>query len=275
MKNSNFILLYWKEEQKVFNKNFEILCNGPDKKAVHDIRVAIKKLRACLKLHAIIAEKKDPIAVGWQDLFTETKNLFAVLGKERDVEMCLELLTDAEKKSKQDYSNIKNYLQSMLQTKQSWSLDALKNYFKTELANLTLLLSHGADEPAKEWLIKKTIDAINNHLHQIKDYYKQPHKIRKLLKDVYYWLKMLPKNAVAEDSLEKKLEKMLDDFGNWQNDEMLLAKTKHFRKDNLPDSFGEYGSLKTLEQKVEERKEKLLKEVLTKTRQLPKKISSA
>ena len=26
-----------------------------------------------------------------------------------------------------------------------------------------------------------------------------------------------------KEELEKKLEKMLDDFGNWQNDEMLLA----------------------------------------------------
>ena len=270
MRHSNFILLYWKEEQKVFNKNFEILGNSPDKDAVHDIRVAIKKLRACLKLYAIITGKKD-----WQNLFTETKNLFTVLGKERDVEMCLELLTDDEKESESNYANTKIYFQSILQKMQSWSLHALKNYPKTELVNLTSLLSHGADKPAEELLIEKTINAINDHLKQIKDYYKLPHKIRKILKDVYYWVKMLPKNAVAGDSLEKKLEKMLDDFGNWQNDEMLLAKTKHFRNDNLPNSFEEYDLLKGLEKKIEERKEKLLKDVLHKTKQLPKKISAA
>ncbi len=268
MRHSNFILIYWKKEQKVFNKNFEVLSNGTDKKAVHDTRVAIKKLRACLKLYAIITEKKD-----WQNLFTETKILFAVLGKERDVEICLELLIDDEKESKQDYTNIKIYLQSILQTMQEWSLHALKTYHKMELAELTSLLSEGADTVTKEWLIEKTIEVINNHLKQVKDYYKQPHKIRKILKDVYYWLKMLPKNVFADDSPEKKLEGILDDFGNWQNDEMLLTRIKHFRKDNLPGSFGEYDSLKTLEKKVEERKEKLLKDVLHKTKQLPKKIS--
>jgi hypothetical protein len=189
--------------------------------------------------------------------------------------MCLELLADDEKENKTDYTNIKTYLQSMLQTMQVWSLHALRNYPKTELVNLTSLLSQGADEPAKEWLIEKTIDAINDHLKQIKDYYKQPHKIRKILKDVYYWLKMLPKNAVTDYSLEKKLEGILDDFGNWQNDEMSLTKTKHFRKDNLPDSFGEYDSLKKFEKRVEERKGKLLKDVLHKTKRLPKKISAA
>ena len=40
----NFILLYWREEIKVFNKNFKILKYGPDKNAVHDLRVAIKKI---------------------------------------------------------------------------------------------------------------------------------------------------------------------------------------------------------------------------------------
>ena len=235
MRHSNFILFYWEEEQKVFNKNLEILSKGLDKNAVHDIRVAIKKMRACLKLYGIITKKKD-----WQDLFTETKNLFAVLGKERDVEMCLELLQDDEKENKTDYANIKIYLQSILQTMQTWSQKALKTYHKTGLTDLTSLLSEGADTVTKKWLIEKTIDAINDHLHQIKDYYKQPHKIRKLLKDVYYWLKMLPKNAIANNSLEKKLEKILDGFGNWQNDEMLLTKTKHYRKDNLPDSFEEF-----------------------------------
>lgn len=268
MRHSNFILLYWRKEQKEFNKNFRILRHGPDKKAVHDLRVAIKKLRACLKLYAIITNKKD-----WQSLFIETKKLFSVLGKERDVEICLELVNEDEKENESGYSNAKSYLRSMLLTMQSWTQQALKNYSKTELANLTLLLSQGANKPSKESLIEKTIEAINDNLQQIKNFYKKPHKIRKLLKDVYYWLKMLPKNTVADDTLEKELEKILDDFGNWQNDEVFLSKVKHFRKDNLPDVFKEYDSLKTLEKNAEEGKEKLLKNALHKTKQLPKKVS--
>jgi len=266
MRHSNFIFLYWRKEQKEFNKNFRILSQGPDKNAVHDLRVAIKKLRATLKLYAIITSKKD-----WQNLFIETKKLFTVLGKERDVEISTELLLEDEKKNEADYSNAKTYLQSLLQTMQSWSQDALKNYPKTELTTLTLLLSKDADNHTKEWLVEKTIEVINDSLQKIKNYYKKPHKIRKLLKDIYYWLKMLPKNTLP-DSLEKELEKILDDFGNWQNDEVFLSKVKHFRKDNLPDAFKEYDSLKALEENIEESKEKL-RDVLHKTKQLPNKIS--
>ena len=270
MTHSNFILIYWKKEQVEFNKNLEILGNGPDKNAVHDLRVAIKKLRACLKLYVIITEKKEG-----KELFNETRNLFSILGKERDIEICLELLTAYEKENNIKFSNLKIYLQSQLEITQTWSQHALKNYHEKELANLTLLLNPGAEVPDKDWLIKKTIDAINDHLRQIKGYYKQPHKMRKLLKDVYYWLKMLPQNTIKKKELENKLEKILDDFGNWQNDEIFLVKCKHFRKDDLPDPLEEYKLLKTLEKKIEERKEKLLKDVLHKTNQLPKKVSAA
>jgi len=269
MADSNFILIYWKKEQTEFNKNLEILRNGPDKNAVHDLRVAIKKLRACLKLYIIITEKKDV-----ENLFNETRNLFSILGKERDNEICLDLLTAYENENDINFNNLKIYLQSQLKITQDWSQHALKNYNEEELTNLTLLLSQGAEIPDKDWLVKKIIEAINDHLSQIKNYYKQPHKIRKLLKDVYYWLKMLPQNAIKKKELENKLEKILDDFGNWQNDEIFLIKCKHFRKDDLPDPFEEYESLKALEREVKERKQKLLKDVLHKTKQLPKKISA-
>jgi hypothetical protein len=159
-----------------------------------------------------------------------------------------------------------------LQTMQTWSHHALKNYREEELNGLTLLLSKDADETDKDWLIKKTIEIINEQLLQIKNYYRQPHKMRKLLKDVYYWLKMLPKDSISNTSLEKKLEKVLDDFGNWQNAEVLLSKARHFRKDSLPVSFGEYDSIKTFEKKTGERKETLLKDLLHKIKRHVKEI---
>jgi hypothetical protein len=86
---------------------------------------------------------------------------------------------------------------------------------------------------------------------------------------------MLPEGSVSESSFEKELNKMLDDFGDWQNDEMLLAKVKHFRKDSLPSPLPEYETLKTFEKKIKEKKDKILKEVLQKTKRLPKEISAA
>jgi len=105
MDNSSFILLYWRKEQKEFKKNFEILRSRPDKNAVHDIRVSIKKLRACLKLYSLIGEKDK-----WQTLFTETKKLFSILGKERDIEVCIELISGYEQESGENLIFIKDDL---------------------------------------------------------------------------------------------------------------------------------------------------------------------
>ena len=84
---------------------------------------------------------------------------------------------------------------------------------------------------------------------------------------------MLPEDSIDNASFEKEINKMLDDFGNWQNDEILLMLIKHFRKDYLPVPIPEYDSFKTFEKKIEEKKERILKAVTHKTKQLPKKIS--
>ncbi len=63
---------------------------------------------------------------------------------------------------------------------------------------------------------------------------------------------------------------MLDDFGNWQNDEILRRLVKHFRKDYVADSIEEYGYLKRFEKEMGDKKEKILKSVLRKTRKLLK-----
>ncbi len=269
MNNSNFILLYWRKEQKEFKKNFEILYKVANKNAVHDIRVAIKKLRACLKLYSLIREKEN-----WKDHFTETKKLFSILGKERDIEICLELISGYEKESKENLSFVKSELQKQLRINQRWSQKAIKNYPKKEFVRIEYVLKKDTGLSEKEW-IEKTIDCIITHLQQIKKYYKQPHQIRKILKDIYYWLKMLPEGAVdAASSFEKEINKILDDFGNWQNDEILTRLIKHYQKDYLPEEIPEYDSFKTFEKKIDEKKEKILKVALHKTKRLRKKISS-
>ena len=267
MDNSSFILLYWRKEQKEFKKNFEILRSRPDKNAVHDIRVSIKKLRACLKLYSLIGEKDK-----WQTLFTETKKLFSILGKERDIEVCIELISGYEQESGENLIFIKDDLKLQLRQNQRWSQEVIKKYTGKELAKIEYIFKQDTSLSQKEW-IEKTIDCINSLLQEIKKYYKKPHQTRKILKDIYYWIKMLPEDSIDNASFEKEINKMLDDFGNWQNDEILLMLIKHFRKDYLPVPIPEYDSFKTFEKKIEEKKERILKAVIHKTKQLPKKIS--
>ena len=88
MPAANFILKDWIKQQTVFLQNLEELKKQEKAETVdlvHDLRVAIKKLRAYLKLLGVLLGKK-----GNTNLFQKTEDLFNVLGKHRDIEMALE-----------------------------------------------------------------------------------------------------------------------------------------------------------------------------------------
>ncbi len=91
-----------------------------------------------------------------------------------------------------------------------------------------------------------------NHLDR------HPHEVRKLLKNIYYWALLRPENNLLTAEEHKKIKKALDLLGDWQDHEMLLRKTKHFRKDFVPGSKEEYATLKELESQLLEIKEKML-----------------
>jgi CHAD domain-containing protein len=75
------------------------------------------------------------------------------------------------------------------------------------------------------------------------------HEIRKLLKDVYYWMKICPEeqgNAVIKI---KSLDKMLNNLGSWQDHFIFREKLKYFRNEYLPKGSAELEGIKALEEK--------------------------
>jgi CHAD domain-containing protein len=121
----DFIFAYWKKEQQAFRKNLAILKQHPDKDAVHDIRVTIKKLRAALQLYVLISG--EPL---WKYPLQETDSFFSILGKQRDIEICLELLTAFENEIGKKYTELNHYFQSVLAVAYKWTRDAVKKYQK-------------------------------------------------------------------------------------------------------------------------------------------------
>jgi CHAD domain-containing protein len=72
-----------------------------------------------------------------------------------------------------------------------------------------------------------------------------------MLKNIFYWVSICPKDLLLNSSQIKKLKKSLDHLGDWQDHQMLYRKIKHFRKDFIPDSREEYLLLKELEKSIE------------------------
>ncbi len=252
-----FILLHWKRQQRVFLQNLAKLKGQQEAKAIHDIRVAIKKLRSYLKLLAILLNKTDNTPG-----FEKTEQLFSVLGKYRDIEMGLLLLQSFEKENKITYTAFRFQLKLALQTTETWAQNALNKYDEKELADLTRELGQDLKEKDKNDLSGKAGIVLNKEFKKLKRVVKhfsnQPHEVRKMLKNIFYWISICPKDFLFNSSQVIKLRKSLGYLGDWQDHEMLHQKIKHFRKDFVPDSREEYLLLKELEKNIESRMEVML-----------------
>src|SRR5215831_4740314 len=99
MAQDNPILRHWHLELHVFSKNFSVLQQQMNVDAVHDLRVAVKKLRCYFRLYlALSSQKRDKVA------FAATRELFSVFGRHRNIEISRKLLVSFAGKNKEPSS---------------------------------------------------------------------------------------------------------------------------------------------------------------------------
>lgn len=259
MPAANFILKHWIEQHNVFLHNLQELKKqgkADTVEPVHDLRVAVKKLRAYLKLLDVLLGKKD-----YKSLFQKTEDLFNVVGKHRDIEMTLEGLKVFEKSNKISYTAFRYHLEAGMEQLWTWVRSALDDYQEKDLLQLTAMVEKDLNDKTDDELSQKIKAIVEKELtrsrrltNRLDD---QPHLIRKLFKDIFYWASLLPKEIFPRERL-KSIDKSLEYLGNWQDLEMLQRKIKHFRKDFVPDSKEIHHQLKQLERKILHKQQSVL-----------------
>lgn len=259
-----FILKSWDEQVLVFTNNLQIIRNRPTKKAVHDIRVSVKKIRAYLRLRQEITGEK------WNEQFAGTKILFQTLGKQRDLEMTLALLSKYHRKENTSLIHFKKFLQLNCRLARQWSKRATAEYKEEELQNLTNSFYTSFSPVANEELInriremaEKTLKKLSKLLGSFK---KNVHEIRKLLKDLYYWLKACPENPVENLIRLKVLENILRNLGKWQDYFIFLRKLKDFKKEFLVKGSEEFTMTTNCEETMKTLQDELLSKIKTTAR---------
>jgi CHAD domain-containing protein len=247
----NLLLRNWNREHRIFLLNLGILKKEINPLAIHDLRVSVKKLRSYLKLYGIIL--REP---GWKSDFIETEKLFSILGKHRDIEMNIRILELHEKENLSEYVLFKGQLHASLKFSSLRIKPAIQEYDAEELKNLAEKIKPDlatlTDESIPvhiEELLQLHLKKINQHAKKI---YSEAHDARKLMKDVYYWSGLYPADFFFPAAQKKKLDKILDGLGNWQDHEVLLTNVKHFRQDFVAKKTDEYNDLKHLEKYIKE-----------------------
>jgi CHAD domain-containing protein len=255
VENSNLLYEHWKMERQHFERNLNKLKKTITIKAVHDIRVCIKKMKAYRNLFYLLNEDESRIK------FKQTNKLFDVLGKLRNIHICLELIADHEKKGdNNNCPDLRDFLNGKIKQAKSWSKRSIKNYNEKELSEFELLLAAMQTNNQEESIESK----INSKLKELEEMTSQPHEIRRGLKKVSYWIKTLPEEQADQNYKTEKLNDVTDQLGAWQDHEVLLKEIRYFTKEFLPSSSDENKRLKALQKIIKEKKQSLTDEALNK-----------
>lgn len=257
MPDDNFIIRHWQTELQSFHQNLLLLQQELATEAIHDLRVAIKKLRSYLKLYAALSKKKNT-----EQGFEKTEELFSVLGKYQNIEVSRKLVLSFFKKNDSVLTSLLSYLQSLQDQTRQYCRQALDKYEDEQLTGLTLQLEQDLGVLDEEQLNQKMATLLRSYMkivkQDLKNFDKRFHRIRKQLKDIFYWSKISPIDLVFSKSQLKMMEKILDHLGAVQDHEVLNANLGNFRKTILANETPESIAIKKSEQRVERKKIGLL-----------------
>jgi CHAD domain-containing protein len=240
------ILKSWDEQTAIFYSNLTQLRQRPTRKAVHDIRVAIKKLRSYLRLRQAL--NSEP----WSESFSTIKFLFQTLAKQRDLEISLTLLAHYLRHQDAELSHFKKFLQANCRLTKKWSKDASINFDVENIAILTKSVQASFSAIPVEEINNKTKVLAERTIRKVRklagNFRKNIHPIRKELKDLMYWIKACPDAVPADLYPVKILDKILTNLGKWQDFFIFLEKLKHYRKEYVVKSGEEYSWIRRCEE---------------------------
>ena len=151
MPDENPILIYWRSELEVFNKNLLSLQEQINEEATHDLRVAIKKLRSCFKLYSDLIKKKHK-----KELPAGIDSLFSILGKHRNIEMNKKLLLSMGGKNTAFLNPILVYLQLLQDQAGEYSRPSIQQFESKKLEVLTNQMETGFENLNNEELLSKS-----------------------------------------------------------------------------------------------------------------------
>jgi CHAD domain-containing protein len=266
MEGSNLILKNWLQQGKIFNENLILCRKRPTKISVHDLRVAVKKMRSYLRLKEELTGNK------WKESFSKISILFKSFGRLRDHDMSLALIRKLERKEFLSFIFFKEYLSVNRSLTRKWvKQDSFKfNEQEPDVFNEQFNLFSGTDTEVCEKIIQLSAKKIKKVKTLAKHFQKNAHEMRKQLKDVYYWLKICPKDLAESFINMKILDRILNYLGSWQDHVILKKKIKHYIKD-LPGKSEENEKLKSFEKKLAVAQQEILDKAKKKWEELENK----
>ena len=257
MPGENPILDHWEKQHKVLHDNVSLLRDQMNVDAIHDLRVAIKKIRSYRKLHAALLGKREPTKA------ETVRELFSVFGRHRNMDIAKKLLVSFSDKKKPPLNGVLVYLQLLQDQITPFCQSTIQDFNEEPIEKWTLELNQDLGNMAPGVLVTSVrsvmASSVKTVKHELKHFKKNSHRIRKRLKDIYYWSNIFEEHFFLTKHQVKSLDKVLDHLGNIQDHEVLLTNLKNFRKTILASSMEEYNQVKKVEIITQKKKDALMK----------------
>ena len=237
----------------------------PDENAVHDIRVLMKKSRALLKLAAPQLDKTY-----FERNITELREAGRIMSNWREASVQRRIIKDLKKENADLFSmHSENRVLTFLQERQKTPNEVVEDINKAVEQINSLLNKTGFRirfEPMNMIEPKLLIKELEKSYIEISDLYlccrnnpkpSKLHKLRRKSKDFLYQLLIFrPLNPIVIKALEKKLDRMTQDLGKFNDLAQLIQSSGYFYKmeDNDP-------AVDELIVKVREKQDKYLSKV--------------
>lgn len=225
MEEENIIKTHWLEQKERFIENLAISRKRPTKRSVHELRVAVKKLRSYLRLNKQLTGDK------WRGSFSKVTALFKSFSRQSDLDVAIQLTKQLGRKEHLSLPWFKDYLSVNRSLVRKWiKQDALKfNEHENPVLDQQFDLSFTTGE-ISEKIIQLSSLKIKKAKNLSKHFKNNAHKIRKQLKDVYNWVRICPED-LAENLIHiKALDQLLKHLGSWQDHFVLRKKIEIYVK---------------------------------------------
>jgi CHAD domain-containing protein len=266
MPGENSIVKHWHKECALLHDNVMRLRGDMNVDAIHDLRVAIKKIRSYRKLHAALFNRKEP---GKGQTIRE---VFSVLGRHRNMDIAKTLLISFSDKKKPPLNSMLVYLQLLQDQIVPFCKKTIEKFDEEPIEKWTIELNQGVESVSLDELTirakKVMADSIKTVKHDLKHFKKKSHLVRKRLKDIFYWSNIFEEDILFTKQQVKSLDKILDHLGSVQDHEVLIRNLKNFRKIILAGSLEEYDRVKKMELNAEKKKNALLEKATNMTEKL-------
>ncbi len=267
MPDENPILIYWQSELQVFTKTLLSLKEQINEEAIHDLRVAIKKLRSCFKMYSGLIKKRLR-----KELPADINALFSILGKHRNIEMSKKLLLALGGKNTAPLNPILVYFQLLQDQAGEYGRSCIQKFESKELEALTTRIETGFVSLSSDEILSKANEIVDSSLKKVEDdlkhFKERSHLVRKQLKDTFYQSKMLHGKGLLTKPQLKTLDTILDHLGSVQDHEVLISNLKTFRKTILTSKMKEHALIKRIEGRAKKKKDGLLHQAYSSTEEL-------